>query len=263
SEKTAKLPEEQRQMVNAVMQLSESNPARATLIAGLSEAGKAEVERRTKAKAEKAERRKAAKPEAETTPEAEPEAKAKAEKKPAAKPAKKYPPPAAPPSGGAAPHHITTGVTSMNPITRDAAHAAIQATRDARQALDAHSPKCQRCMWHKPCDPRATLQREVYMASQTSRTALLAYAPQGSTVEYHGPAVHLHGVWRVSDTCRGSLHTTYLLYAARSGAIIDDVSIDDIRQPIEPEPSGMLAAVRRAVAEITRLLATCGYLLHV
>ena len=89
SEKTAKLPEEQRQMVNAVMQLSESNPARATLIAGLSEAGKAEVERRTKAKAEKAERRKAAKPEAETTPEAEPEAKAKAEKKPAAKPAKK------------------------------------------------------------------------------------------------------------------------------------------------------------------------------
>jgi len=151
----------------------------------------------------------------------------------------------------------------MNPITRDAAHAAIQATRDARQALDAHSPKCQRCMWHKPCDPRATLQREVYMASQTSRTALLAYAPQGSTVEYHGPAVHLHGVWRVSDTCRGSLHTTYLLYAGRSGAIIDDVSIDDIRQPIEPEPSGMLAAVRRAVAEITRLLATCGYLLHV
>ncbi|WP_433443723.1 hypothetical protein [Nonomuraea sp. CA-141351] len=41
------------------------------------------------------------------------------------------------------------------------------------------------------------------------------------------------------------------------------MSLDDIRQPIEPEPSGVLAAVRRAVAEITRLLAACGMLLHV
>ncbi|GAB2918416.1 hypothetical protein ACFMQL_20380 [Nonomuraea fastidiosa] len=77
SEKSTKLPEEQRELVNAVMALSEDNPARAHLMTGLTDAGKAEVERRTKVKREKAERRKAA--EAETAPEA----------KPAAKPAKK------------------------------------------------------------------------------------------------------------------------------------------------------------------------------
>ncbi|MEV1167375.1 hypothetical protein [Nonomuraea sp. NPDC049784] len=151
----------------------------------------------------------------------------------------------------------------MNPIKRGAAYVAVEATQEARQAFDAHPATCRACMWHKPCDTRATLQRQVYMASQTARAALLEYAPQGSTVEYHGAAVHLHGVWRVSDTCRTSLHTSYLLHAERSGAIIDDVSLDDIRQPIEPEPSGVLAAVRRAVAEITRLLAACGFLLHV
>lgn len=151
----------------------------------------------------------------------------------------------------------------MNPIKRGAAYVAVEATQEARQAFDAHPATCPKCVKRQPCVTLADLQREVYMASQTSRAALLAYAPQGSTVEYHGAAVHLHGVWRVTDTCRKSLHTTYLLHAERSGAIIDDVSIDDVRQPIEPEPSGMLAAVRRAVAEITRLLAACGFLLHV
>ncbi|MEU6778587.1 hypothetical protein ABZ912_05240 [Nonomuraea angiospora] len=151
----------------------------------------------------------------------------------------------------------------MNPIKRGAAYVAVEATQEARQAFDAHPLACPKCMKRQPCVTLADLQREVYMASQTSRATLLAYAPQGSTVEYQGPAVHLHGVWRVTDTCRKSLHTTYLLNAERSGAIIDDVSLDDIRQPIEPEPSGMLAAVRRAVAEITRLLAACGFLLHV
>lgn len=151
----------------------------------------------------------------------------------------------------------------MTPIKRGAAQTAIEATRDARRAFDEHHTTCADCLKRRPCDALAALQREVYMSSQTSRAALLAYAPQGSSVEYHGPAVHLHGVWRVADTCRRSLHTSYLLYAERSGAIVDDVALDDIRQPIEPEPSGILAAVRRAVAEITALLATCGYLLHV
>ncbi|TMR99541.1 hypothetical protein [Nonomuraea basaltis] len=151
----------------------------------------------------------------------------------------------------------------MNPIKRGAAYVAVELTQQASQAFEEHRAACAACMKRTACDTLSELQKEVYVSSQTSRTALLMYASRGSNVEYHGAAVHLHGVWRVTDTCRKSLHTTYLLHAERSGAIIDDVSLDDIRQPIEPEPSGMLAAVRRAVAEITRLLAACGFLLHV
>src|SRR5690606_6068635 len=53
SERSSKLPDDQRELVNAVMALSEDNPARAALMGGLSEAGRAEVERRTKARREK------------------------------------------------------------------------------------------------------------------------------------------------------------------------------------------------------------------
>jgi hypothetical protein len=151
----------------------------------------------------------------------------------------------------------------VNPIRRGAAYVAIEAVQNARQELTDHRIGCGKCHKRTACDKLADLQREVYQCSQTSRAALLAYASQGSSVEYHGPAVHLHGVWYVTDTCRPSLHTSYLLHIPGSGAIIDDVSLDEIRQPIEPEPTGILAAVRRAVAEITRLLATCGFLLHV
>ncbi|WP_336214774.1 hypothetical protein [Nonomuraea sp. LPB2021202275-12-8] len=151
----------------------------------------------------------------------------------------------------------------MNPIKRGAAYVAVLAVQTARQELADHRAECAACIKRNPCDTLAKLQSEVYMSSQTSRTALLTYAPQGSSVEYHGPAVHLHGVWYITDTCRTSLHTSYLLHALRSGAIIDDVPLDQIRQPIEPEPTGVLAAVQRAAAEITRLLAACGYLLHV
>ncbi|MEV6154945.1 hypothetical protein AB0L53_31850 [Nonomuraea sp. NPDC052129] len=151
----------------------------------------------------------------------------------------------------------------MNPIRRGAAYVAVEAVQAARQALNDHRIACGKCVKQAACDTLANLQREVFMSSQTSRAALLTYAAQGSTVEYHGPAVHLHGVWYITDTCRTSLHTSYLLHAVRSGAIIDDVPLDQIRQPMEPEPTGVLAAVQRAAAEITRLLAACGYLLHV
>ncbi|MEV1167376.1 hypothetical protein [Nonomuraea sp. NPDC049784] len=65
SEKGSKLSDEQRELVNAVMNLSDTNPARAALMASLTDEGRAEVERRTKAKAEKEARRKAAKAEAD------------------------------------------------------------------------------------------------------------------------------------------------------------------------------------------------------
>ncbi|SDL74108.1 hypothetical protein SAMN05421874_12856 [Nonomuraea maritima] len=152
----------------------------------------------------------------------------------------------------------------MDQIKKNAAYAAIEAVRDAQSAYEGHGrTSCQRCMWHQPCNPRADLQRRVYMASQTARAALLDYAPTGSTVEYHGPAVHLHGVWSIGDTCRKSLHATFLLIKPGTGAIIEDVAVSDVRRPIEAEPTGVLAAVRTAAAEITRLLATCGQLLHV
>ncbi|MER7363307.1 hypothetical protein [Nonomuraea wenchangensis] len=151
----------------------------------------------------------------------------------------------------------------MNAIKRGAAYVAVEAVQAARQELADHRAGCGKCINHAECHVLGDLQREVYMSSQTSHAALLAYAPQGSGVEYHGPAVHLHGVWYVTDTCRTSLHTSYLLHQHRSGAIIDDVPLEHIRQPIEPEPTGVLAAVQRAASEITRLLATCGYLLHV
>ncbi|MEU6778588.1 hypothetical protein ABZ912_05245 [Nonomuraea angiospora] len=83
-EKASKLPDEQRELVNAVMNLSDTNPARAALMGALTDEGRAEVERRTKAKTEKAARRKAAKDdadakakeEAEAKPDAKPDAKA-------------------------------------------------------------------------------------------------------------------------------------------------------------------------------------------
>ncbi|MEV6154946.1 hypothetical protein AB0L53_31855 [Nonomuraea sp. NPDC052129] len=65
SEKGSKLPDQERELVNAIMNLSETNPARAALMTELTDEGRAEVERRTKAKTEKEARRKAAKDQAD------------------------------------------------------------------------------------------------------------------------------------------------------------------------------------------------------
>ncbi|TMR99542.1 hypothetical protein [Nonomuraea basaltis] len=73
-EKASKLSEQQREMVNAIMNLSETNPARAALMEELTAEGRAEVERRTKVKAEKDARRKEAKAKADAE-KTEPEAK--------------------------------------------------------------------------------------------------------------------------------------------------------------------------------------------
>ncbi|MER7363308.1 hypothetical protein [Nonomuraea wenchangensis] len=64
-EKGSKLSTQERETVNAIMNLSETNPARAALMAELSAEGLAEVERRTKAKNEKAARREEAKAKAD------------------------------------------------------------------------------------------------------------------------------------------------------------------------------------------------------
>jgi hypothetical protein len=76
-EKASKLSEQQRELVNAIMNLSETNPARAALMTELTDEGRAEVERRTKAKTEKAARREQAKAKADAEKPQTP-AKAKA-----------------------------------------------------------------------------------------------------------------------------------------------------------------------------------------
>ncbi|GAB2918423.1 hypothetical protein ACFMQL_20385 [Nonomuraea fastidiosa] len=150
----------------------------------------------------------------------------------------------------------------MDQDRKAAARTAAEATEKARKAMDNHHAECPTCIARKPCSRRTDLQRAVYNASQASHRALLAYAPTGSTVEYHGPAVHQHGVWTVQEATRSSLYTRLLLSRA-DGAIIDDVPLSDIRRPIEPEPTGTLAAVRTATSQLTRLLSSCGFLLHV
>jgi hypothetical protein len=145
---------------------------------------------------------------------------------------------------------------------REEAAAAIVATLSASQTWQEHRAACRKCLNQLECATSYHLQVAVNRATRTSDDALSVYMPADSFVEYHGPNVHQHGTWWVAGTCRHSLHTTYMLRRPK-GAIIDNVPLADVRKAFEPEPRGMLAAVRESAAEISALLATCGYVLVV
>ncbi|MEU6783415.1 hypothetical protein ABZ912_29825 [Nonomuraea angiospora] len=143
---------------------------------------------------------------------------------------------------------------------REEAAAAIVATLSASETWHGHRAACRKCANNLECTTSYELQVSVNRASRASDDALMAFMPPNSYVEYHGPHVHQHGTWWVASTCRKSLYTTFLLRRPNA-EIIDNVPLADVRKAFEPEPRGMLAAVRESAAEISALLATCGYVL--
>jgi hypothetical protein len=149
----------------------------------------------------------------------------------------------------------------MNQL-REAATLAVAYVQEASRTLANHQTECGTCLLRQPCDDRAHLQRITYHASMVSRSELLAYLPEGHYATYHGANVHLHGDWWIGGTCRQSLHTTYLLQRPR-GAVIDGVPLEDVRRAIDPEPTGIRAAVRATTTQVSHLLATCGFVLPI